>query len=101
ENIAKLPNNTESDKENIDRLTFLIEANEGFHGLTLKEIITEAEKDFEGIEKRAKDDLLYAFNKDFDPTNGKLNVKGYGSNEVEGPDAFNRSEERRVGKESR
>lgn len=88
ENIAKLPNNTESDKENIDRLTFLIEANEGFHGLTLKEIITEAEKDFEGIEKRAKDDLLYAFNKDFDPTNGKLNVKGYGSNEVEGPDAF-------------
>lgn len=88
ENIEKLPNNTESDQENIDKLIFLIENNSEFNGLTLKEIIKEAEEDFEGVEKRAKDDLLYAFNKDYDPTNGKLNIKGYGSNEVEGPDAF-------------
>lgn len=88
ENIEKLPKNTPADEENKMKLTFLIESNEEFKGLTMAEIIKEAKEEFGDVDKRVNKDLLYAYNKDYNPAKGKLDVKGYGSNEVEGPDAF-------------
>lgn len=88
ENIEKLPISSPEEIEQKAKLSFLVENNEEFKGLTMKEIIDIAKEEFGEVDEAKNKDLLYAYNKEYDPTNGKLNIKGYGSNEVEGPDAF-------------
>lgn len=93
ENAASLPEVTDADKESKERINFLINNNPDFMGLTLSEIIAKANEEFDSSLKRYEGHLNYAYNVDFDPTNGrKSNAKtGYGNNEVEGPDAFHGS----------
>ncbi|HUH34811.1 MAG TPA: S8 family serine peptidase [Moheibacter sp.] len=88
DNIEKLAATTPEEMEQKAKLAFLVENNDEFKGLTMKEIIEMAKEEFGEMDADKNKDLLYAYNKKYDPTNGKLNIKGYGSNEVEGPDAF-------------
>lgn len=88
ENIAALPGNSAEEKENKERLMFLITANDEFEGMTISEIIEEAKKEFGDVSKSTNRDLLYAYNLEYNPAKGKFDIKGYGNNEVEGPDAF-------------
>src|SRR5690606_27849019 len=93
ENAASLPEATDADKESKERINFLINNNPDFMGLTLDEIIAKANEEFDSSLKRYEGHLKYAYNVDFDPTNGrKSDAKTvYGNNEVEGPDAFHGS----------
>lgn len=90
EYVAQLAETSEDQKDIKSKLSFLITRNEDFVGLTMDEIIKKANEQFEENFKRYQDDLEYSFNLNFDPTNGKNSKtkKGYGNNEVEGPDAF-------------
>ena len=87
ENIEKLPITTAEDKENNEKLVFLITNNDVFTGMTMAEIIEEAKEEL-GVNQTENPALKYAYNKKYDPTKGKIKIKGYGNNEVEGPDAL-------------
>lgn len=88
ESIAALPDATPQDKENKAKLEFLINNNEEFNGMTMSEIIKMAKEEFGASDNKGNSDLMYSFNKNYNPAKGKFEVKGYGNNEVEGPDAF-------------
>lgn len=87
ESIKNLPTNTEEEINNNERLAFLISNNESFSNMTMSEIIEEAKEEL-GVNQTESPILKYAYNKNYDPTKGKINIKGYGNNEVEGPDAL-------------
>lgn len=82
---SKQINKTE--KENIE---LLLSKNINFEDLTIDEVIKKTEDRFEAMEKYYDGQVKYAFNLEFDPTDGRTidAQKGYGNNEVEGPDAF-------------
>lgn len=88
ENLETLPQNTPEEQTSYSQIEFLITNNEEFVGLTMDEIIKEAEKEFGEANKSVNNDLQYAYNRNYDPAKGKLDKKGYGNNEVEGPDAL-------------
>lgn len=89
--IQSLPEITELDKENKQKINFLISNNPEFEGKTMEEIIAMAEEEFSDLKKSYGNDLKYAYNREYNPAKGKFDVKGYGNNEVEGPDAFHGS----------
>lgn len=93
ENVEKLPATTDADKESKEKINFIIANNPEFVGLSMTEIITKANEEFDASIKNFDGDLKYAYNISYDPTNGrKSDAKiGYGNNEVEGPDAFHGS----------
>src|SRR5690606_20779953 len=86
--IAGLPESLPEEKESKSRVMFILENNPEFSGMTMEEIIAEAKKEFESSKKQYEGDLNYAYNLEYNPAKGKFDVKGYGNNEVEGPDAF-------------
>ena len=88
ESIKALPEATQQDMENKMKLDFLISNNSEFEGMTMAEIIKEAEQELGPQDSDKNPDLLYAYNKDYNPAKGKFAIKGYGNNEVEGPDAL-------------
>lgn len=88
ENIKKLPENTDEEKEMKQQLEYLISVNEDFQGATMADIIKEAEADLNDMSDSDNKDLKYAYNRQYDPAKGKTSIKGYGNNEVEGPDAL-------------
>lgn len=89
--IQMLPEVTAEDKERKAKVDFLISNNPEFEGKTMAEIITEAKKELGMVDASENKDLLYAYNPDYNPAKGKFDKKGYGNNEVEGPDAFHGS----------
>jgi len=89
--IQALPETTDEEKDKKAKLDFLITNNPEFEGKTMAEIITEAKKEFGMVDESENKDLLYAYNPDYNPAKGKFDIKGYGNNEVEGPDAFHGS----------
>src|SRR5690606_6731371 len=93
ENIEKLSETTDADKEAKEKINFIVNNNPDFQGLTLDEIIAKANEEFDSNIQKFDGNLKYAYNLTFDPTNGrKSSAKiGYGNNEVEGPDAFHGS----------
>lgn len=93
ENVEKLPSATDADKESKEKINFIIANNPEFVGLSMTEIITKANEEFDATLKNFDGDLKYAYNVSFDPTNGRTSSAkiGYGNNEVEGPDAFHGS----------
>lgn len=93
ENVEKLPTATDTDKESKEKINFIIANNPEFVGLSMIEIITKANEEFDASIKNFDGDLKYAYNTTFDPTNGRTSDAkiGYGNNEVEGPDAFHGS----------
>lgn len=88
ENVANMPEGTELEKDMKKRVDFLIANNEEFEGKTMRAIIEDAKKEFGIGSTRDSNDLNYAYNKEYNPAKGKTDIKGYGNNEVEGPDAF-------------
>lgn len=86
--VKALPEATPEDMENKMKLDFLISNNSEFEGMTMAEIIKEAEKELGPQDSGKNPDLLYAYNKEYNPAKGKFAIKGYGNNEVEGPDAL-------------
>ncbi len=91
ESLQTLPEATPEDKERKAKVEFLITNNPEFAGKTMGEIISEAKKEFGMVDESENTDLLYAYNPDYNPAKGKFDIKGYGNNEVEGPDAFHGS----------
>lgn len=89
--IQALPETTAEEKDKKSKLDFLISNNPEFEGKTMAEIIAEAKKEFGMVDESENKDLLYAYNPDYNPAKGKFDIKGYGNNEVEGPDAFHGS----------
>lgn len=89
--IAGLPESSPEEKENKSRVMFILENNPEFSGLTMEEIIAEAKEEFDSSKKKYEGDLNYAYNLEYNPAKGKFELKGYGNNEVEGPDAFHGS----------
>src|SRR5690606_4567984 len=89
--IAGLPESLPEEKESKSRVMFILENNPEFSGMTMEEIIAEAKKEFESSKKQYEGDLNYAYNLEYNLAKGKFDVKGYGNNEVEGPDAFHGS----------
>ena len=88
DSVKALPEVTPEDIENKMKLDFLISNNSEFEGMTMAEIIKEAEKELGPQDAGKNPDLLYAYNKEYNPAKGKFAIKGYGNNEVEGPDAL-------------
>ncbi|MFA5618694.1 MAG: S8 family serine peptidase [Weeksellaceae bacterium] len=88
ENLTNLPENTEEEKIMKSQVEYLVTNNPEFGGMTMLEIIEEAKKEFGQVEESGNRDLLYAYNLEYNPAKGKFDVKGYGNNEVEGPDAL-------------
>lgn len=93
ENVGKFADETEADKELKSKVEFIIQNNPDFMGLTMDEIIAKANEEFDNNTKKFDGNLKYAYNLQFDPTNGRTSDAkiGYGNNEVEGPDAFHGS----------
>lgn len=89
--VQSMPETTDVEKENKQKVNFLIGNNPEFEGKTMEEIIAMAEKEFADMKKSYANDLKYAYNPEYNPAKGKFDVKGYGNNEVEGPDAFHGS----------
>lgn len=89
--IQALPETTPEEKDKKSKLDFLISNNPEFEGKTMGEIIAEAKKEFGMVDESENKDLLYAYNPDYNPAKGKFDIKGYGNNEVQGPDAFHGS----------
>lgn len=71
-------------------IELLMSKNVDFEGHTIGEIIERVEKRFASMKERYEGEINYAFNLDYDPTDGRTATtpKGFGNNEVEGPDAF-------------
>jgi len=90
ENVEKLPVTTDAEKESKEKINFIIANNPEFAGLSMAEIITKANEEFDSSIEKSGSDLKYAYNISYDPTNGRTSEAkiGYGNNEVEGPDAF-------------
>lgn len=88
ETVSKLPEVTPEDQENKMKLEFLLSNNEEFVGMTMAEILKEAEKELGPKNEGENPILMYAYNKEYNPAKGKYSIKGYGNNEVEGPDAL-------------
>lgn len=88
ENIKRLPETTDKEKELKGQLDFLISNNDEFVGMTMDEIIQEAKKEFNSDSESGNSDLKYAYNLKYNPAKGKFDIKGYGNNEVQGPDAL-------------
>lgn len=88
ENIENLSADDADQKAMKDQIRFIISNNEEFEGMTMGEIIAEAKKEFGEMSKSDNNDLLYAYNVNYNPAKGKFDVKGYGNNEVQGPDAL-------------
>lgn len=88
ENIKRLPETTDKEKELKGQLDFLISNNDEFVGMTMDEIIQEAKKEFNSDSESENSDLKYAYNLKYNPAKGKFDIKGYGNNEVQGPDAL-------------
>lgn len=89
--VANLPETTEEERALKEKLDFLITKNSDFLGLSIDEIVVKTEENFAKNIKRNQDNVDFAFNLDYDPTDGrtvKNYKKGFGNNEVEGPDAF-------------
>lgn len=86
-NVAALPEETSEQKANKERLEFLLENNSDYTNKTLAEITAEAKKALAAGGRTAKA-LRYAYNLEYDPTHGKVDKKGYGNNDVQGPEAF-------------
>lgn len=91
ENIQNLSATTELEQENKSEIEFLIANNTEFEGKTMTEVISMAKEEFDDLKEKYANDLKYAYNPDYNPAKGKLDIKGYGNNEVEGPDAFHGS----------
>lgn len=87
QNTADSDKISKTEKEHIE---LLLAKNVDFEGHTLAEIIDRVEKRFNAMQERYEGEVKYAFNLDFDPTDGRTasTPKGFGNNEVEGPDAF-------------
>src|SRR5690606_15699625 len=88
--VEKLPATTDAEKESKEKINFIIANNPEFAGLSMAEIITKANEEFDSSIEKSGSDLKYAYNISYDPTNGRTSEAkiGYGNNEVEGPDAF-------------
>jgi len=86
--IKSLSEATPEDQQKKEKIQFILVNNPEFVGLTMAEIIEKAKEEFDGSKKDFANDLQYAFNLDYNPAKGKFDKKGYGNNEVEGPDAF-------------
>lgn len=86
--MKSLSEATPEDAQKKQKIQFILDNNPEFAGLTMTEIIEKAKEEFEGSKKDFASDLQYAFNLDYNPAKGKFDKKGYGNNEVEGPDAF-------------
>lgn len=91
ENIQNLSATTELEQENKSKIEFLIANNTEFEGKTMTEVISMAKEEFDDLKEKYINDLKYAYNPDYNPAKGKLDIKGYGNNEVEGPNAFHGS----------
>ena len=88
ESVQNLEADNADEKAMRDQILFIISNNEEFVGMTMGEIIEEAKKEFGEMSKSDNDDLKYAYNVNYNPAKGKFDVKGYGNNEVQGPDAL-------------
>lgn len=88
EYVKSLPETTEEDQAKKEKIQVILAKNPDFTGMTMDEIISKAKEQFEKGKEGYGDDLKYSFNLEYNPAEGKFDKKGYGNNEVEGPDAF-------------
>ncbi len=86
--LKTLSEATPEDARKKEKVQFILANSPEFSGLTITEIIEEAKNEFEESKKKYANDLKHAFNLEYNPAKGKFDKKGYGNNEVEGPDAF-------------
>lgn len=88
ENIKALPENTAEEKTMKQQIGFIVSNNDEFAGMTMAEIIAEAKEELDDHSNSENKDLKFAYNLKYNPAKGKTDKKGYGNNEVEGPDAL-------------
>src|SRR5690606_15151146 len=90
EYVTQTLDSKELGKGEKEKIELLLSKNINFEDETIEEIIKKTEERFTTLENHYDGQLKYAFNIDYDPTNGRtIDTKNaYGNNEVEGPDAF-------------
>lgn len=88
DNIKNLPENSDEDKDMKEKIQYILTYSSDFEGKTMTEIIAEIEKEFDEASDGNNKDLKFAYNLKYNPAKGKFEVKGYGNNEVQGPDAL-------------